>query len=51
MILDAAILDLKEGNQDFESLTAGDIVRASRWWWENPDSKECGLHHSGGAKV
>lgn len=19
-------------------------VRAGRWWWENPDSKECGLH-------
>lgn len=19
-------------------------VRAGRWWWENPDTKECGLH-------
>ncbi len=22
----------------------GDDERAGRWWWENPDSKECGLH-------
>jgi phosphoadenosine phosphosulfate reductase len=22
----------------------GEDVRAGRWWWENPDSKECGLH-------
>ena len=22
----------------------GAAVRAGRWWWENPDSKECGLH-------
>lgn len=21
-----------------------DDVRAGRWWWESPDSKECGLH-------
>ena len=20
------------------------ILRAGRWWWENPESKECGLH-------
>lgn len=19
-------------------------IRSGRWWWENPDSKECGLH-------
>ena len=19
-------------------------IRAGRWWWENPESKECGLH-------
>jgi phosphoadenosine phosphosulfate reductase len=22
----------------------GEDVRAGRWWWENPDQKECGLH-------
>ena len=22
----------------------GEDVRAGRWWWENPDAKECGLH-------
>jgi phosphoadenosine phosphosulfate reductase len=21
-------------------------VRAGRWWWENPESKECGLHNN-----
>ncbi len=26
------------------SITMGEDVRAGRWWWENPDSKECGLH-------
>lgn len=25
----------------------GDDLRAGRWWWENPDTKECGLHISG----
>lgn len=24
----------------------GEDERAGRWWWENPDSKECGLHPS-----
>lgn len=24
----------------------GEDVRAGRWWWESPDSKECGLHKS-----
>jgi len=23
---------------------AGENVRAGRWWWENPEHKECGLH-------
>ena len=23
---------------------AGEDVRAGRWWWEQPESKECGLH-------
>ncbi|MCC8134584.1 MAG: phosphoadenylyl-sulfate reductase [Tannerellaceae bacterium] len=22
----------------------GDDIRAGRWWWENPEHKECGLH-------
>jgi phosphoadenosine phosphosulfate reductase len=22
----------------------GEDIRAGRWWWENPDMKECGLH-------
>jgi phosphoadenosine phosphosulfate reductase len=26
-------------------------VRAGRWWWENPDTRECGLHSSAEAKV
>ena len=25
----------------------GDDLRAGRWWWKNPDTKECGLHMSG----
>ena len=24
----------------------GEDVRAGRWWWENPETKECGLHRS-----
>jgi phosphoadenosine phosphosulfate reductase len=26
------------------AIAMGEDVRAGRWWWENPDSKECGLH-------
>ena len=22
----------------------GEDIRAGRWWWENPATKECGLH-------
>lgn len=25
----------------------GEDVRAGRWWWENPEHKECGLHKRG----
>ncbi|MDA0692306.1 MAG: phosphoadenylyl-sulfate reductase [Nitrospinae bacterium] len=25
-------------------ITEGEDVRAGRWWWENPEHKECGLH-------
>jgi phosphoadenosine phosphosulfate reductase len=28
------------------SITASEDIRAGRWWWENPESKECGLHVS-----
>ncbi|MBP6117232.1 MAG: phosphoadenylyl-sulfate reductase [Neisseriaceae bacterium] len=24
----------------------GEDIRAGRWWWEQQDSKECGLHHN-----
>jgi phosphoadenosine phosphosulfate reductase len=24
----------------------GEDLRAGRWWWENPETKECGLHIS-----
>lgn len=26
------------------AIEEGEDVRAGRWWWENPDTKECGLH-------
>lgn len=26
------------------AVTAGEDERAGRWWWENEDRKECGLH-------
>jgi len=26
------------------AVSAGEHVRAGRWWWEDPTSKECGLH-------
>ncbi|MBN2639065.1 MAG: phosphoadenylyl-sulfate reductase [Bacteroidales bacterium] len=26
------------------AIAKGEDVRAGRWWWENPDTKECGLH-------
>ncbi len=28
------------------SVTPGEDIRSGRWWWENPESKECGLHVS-----
>lgn len=28
------------------AIKAGEDIRAGRWWWENQDSKECGLHVS-----
>ena len=26
------------------AIIPGEDVRAGRWWWENPDTRECGLH-------
>lgn len=26
------------------AISVGEDVRAGRWWWENADTKECGLH-------
>ncbi|MEG0725077.1 MAG: phosphoadenylyl-sulfate reductase [Mucinivorans sp.] len=26
------------------AVKAGEDIRAGRWWWENPEQKECGLH-------
>jgi phosphoadenosine phosphosulfate reductase len=26
------------------AIVPGEDVRAGRWWWENPESRECGLH-------
>jgi len=26
------------------AVAMGEDVRAGRWWWENPENKECGLH-------
>lgn len=28
------------------AIQKGEDVRAGRWWWEDPNSKECGLHVS-----
>jgi phosphoadenosine phosphosulfate reductase len=26
------------------AIQPGEDIRAGRWWWEQPDQKECGLH-------
>jgi len=31
------------------AIAVGEDFRAGRWWWENEDAKECGLHVSAGA--
>jgi phosphoadenosine phosphosulfate reductase len=36
------------------AITLGEDFRSGRWWWENEDAKECGLHvksHSVGASA
>jgi len=30
------------------AVAPGEDVRAGRWWWEQPEHKECGLHVRGG---
>lgn len=32
------------------AIAKGEDVRAGRWWWENPEHKECGLHLPNKAK-
>lgn len=27
------------------AIQPGEDIRAGRWWWENPETKECGLHN------
>lgn len=27
-----------------KAVKKGDDIRSGRWWWENPEHKECGLH-------
>ena len=27
------------------AVKSGEDIRAGRWWWETPESKECGLHN------
>lgn len=29
------------------AILPGEDVRAGRWWWENPETRECGLHKRG----
>ncbi len=31
------------------AISPGEDIRAGRWWWESPESKECGLHVKAGA--
>ncbi len=32
------------------AVNPGEEIRAGRWWWENPDKKECGLHNQAVSK-
>jgi len=33
------------------AIEPGEDLRSGRWWWENPDQKECGLHMVDGKLV
>ena len=28
------------------AIKPGEDIRAGRWWWENPENKECGIHNN-----
>ena len=32
-------------------IKAGEHIRDGRWWWENPETKECGLHLKDGKLI
>jgi phosphoadenosine phosphosulfate reductase len=32
------------------AIAVGEDIRAGRWWWENSENKECGLHPPGKAR-
>lgn len=32
-------------------ITVGEDARAGRWWWENPETRECGLHMTPDGKL
>lgn len=32
------------------AIAVGEDIRAGRWWWENPESRECGLHRKPAAE-
>ena len=32
------------------AVAPGEDFRAGRWWWEDPDERECGLHHRTGVR-
>lgn len=33
------------------AIEVGEDIRAGRWWWEDPQNKECGLHFENGKLV
>ena len=33
------------------AITPGEDIRAGRWWWEDPEHKECGLHVNRGKRA
>ena len=33
------------------AIAVGEDPRAGRWWWENPETRECGLHVPGPAAI
>lgn len=33
------------------AIAVGEDIRAGRWWWENPETKECGLHPASPASM